>query len=102
MIESLFSVFHNRLAMKMKLQSDPRRYETGSKFDGNLKKRHLKQDSNYNSYLRVGLPPTPISNPEKDAQRFRSIQPSLIRFTLSQKGMEVHILVKLIVSILKL
>ena len=61
-------VFHNRLAMKMRLQSDPTIiYGLGSKFDGNLKKRHLKQDSNYNSYLRVGLPPTPISNPGKDA-----------------------------------
>ena len=61
-------VFHNRLAMKMRLQSDPTIiYGLGSGFDGNLKKRHLKQDSNYNSYLRVGLPPTPISNPGKDA-----------------------------------
>ena len=61
-------VFHNRLAMKMRLQSDPTIiYGLGSRFDGNLKKKHLKQDSNYNSYLRVGLPPTPISNPGKDA-----------------------------------
>ena len=61
-------VFHNRLAMKMRLQSDPTIiYGLGSRFDGNLKKKHLKQDSSYNSYLRVGLPPTPISNPGKDA-----------------------------------
>tara|TARA_B100000575_G_scaffold293191_1_gene303792 strand:- start:1850 stop:2911 length:1062 start_codon:yes stop_codon:yes gene_type:complete len=61
-------VFHNRLAMKMRLQSDPTIiYGLGNRFDGNLKKRHLRQDSNYNSYLRVGLPPTPISNPGKDA-----------------------------------
>ncbi|GIR49724.1 MAG: hypothetical protein CM15mP58_18210 [Burkholderiaceae bacterium] len=66
--ELVSGVFHNRLAMKMRLQSDPTIiYGLGSKFDGNLKKRHLKQDSNYNSYLRVGLPPTPISNPGKDA-----------------------------------
>ena len=52
----------------MRLQSDPTIiYGLGRKFDGNLKKRHLKQDSRYNSYLRVGLPPTPISNPGKDA-----------------------------------
>ena len=66
--ELVSGVFHNRLAMKMRLQSDPTIiYGLGRKFDGNLKKRHLKQDSSYNSYLRVGLPPTPISNPGKDA-----------------------------------
>ncbi len=57
-------VFHNRLAMNMRLQSDPTIiYGLGEKFDGNLKRKHLKTDSIYNSYLRVGLPPTPISNP---------------------------------------
>lgn len=61
-------VFHNRLAMKMRLQSDPTIiYGLGDRFDGNLKKKDLRRDSNYNSYLRVGLPPTPISNPGKDA-----------------------------------
>lgn len=57
-------VFHNRLAMNMRLQSDPTIiYGLGSKFDGNLQRKHLKTDSNYNSYMRFGLPPTPISNP---------------------------------------
>ena len=68
-------VFHNRLAMKMRLQSDPTIiYGLGSSFDGNLKRKHLKQDSSYNSYLRVGLPPTPISNPGKDAL-FAAVNP---------------------------
>jgi len=70
-------VFHNRLAMKMRLQSDPTIiYGLGSRFDGNLKKRHLKKDSNYNSYLRVGLPPTPISNPGKEAL-IAAVQPAV-------------------------
>ena len=57
-------VFHNRLAMNMRLQSDPTIiYGLGSEFDGNLQRKHLKTDSTYNSYLRFGLPPTPISNP---------------------------------------
>ena len=58
------AVFHNRLAMNMRLQSDPTIiYGLGSNFDGNLQKKHLKTDSSYNSYMRFGLPPTPISNP---------------------------------------
>jgi UPF0755 protein len=57
-------VFHNRLAMNMRLQSDPTIiYGLGNKFDGNLQRKHLKSDTTYNSYLRFGLPPTPISNP---------------------------------------
>ena len=61
-------VFHNRLSMNMRLQSDPTIiYGLGSKFDGNLKRKHLKTDSSYNSYMRFGLPPTPISNPGKMA-----------------------------------
>ncbi len=62
--EMVSAVFHNRLAMNMRLQSDPTIiYGLGSKFDGNLQRKHLKTDSNYNSYMRLGLPPTPISNP---------------------------------------
>jgi UPF0755 protein len=57
-------VFHNRLAINMRLQSDPTIiYGLGSEFNGNLQRKHLKTDSNYNSYMRLGLPPTPISNP---------------------------------------
>ncbi len=61
-------VFHNRLAMNMRLQSDPTIiYGLGNSFDGDLKRKHLKTDSTYNSYMRFGLPPTPISNPGRMA-----------------------------------
>lgn len=58
------SVFQNRLARGMKLQSDPTIiYGLGESFDGDLKRSHLRADQPYNSYTRPGLPPTPICSP---------------------------------------
>ncbi len=58
------TVFVNRLRLGMLLQTDPTViYGLGDKFDGNLRKRDLLTDSPYNTYLRPGLPPTPISMP---------------------------------------
>ncbi len=55
-------VFVNRLQRGMPLQTDPTViYGLGEKFDGNLRKRDLVTDSPYNTYLRAGLPPTPIA-----------------------------------------
>ena len=57
-------VFVNRLRIGMPLQTDPTViYGLGNKFDGNLRKRDLVTDTPYNTYLRNGLPPTPISMP---------------------------------------
>jgi UPF0755 protein len=60
------SVFINRLARGMRLQTDPAViYGIGERFDGNLRKRDLEADSPYNTYLRSGLPPTPIALPSQ-------------------------------------
>lgn len=57
-------VFVNRLRVGMPLQSDPTViYGLGTRFDGNLRKADLQADTPYNSYLRGGLPPTPIAAP---------------------------------------
>lgn len=57
-------VLVNRLRIGMRLQADPTViYGLGEEFDGNLRKVHLLEDGPYNSYTRVGLPPTPISMP---------------------------------------
>jgi UPF0755 protein len=46
----------------MLLQTDPTViYGLGSGFDGNLRRRDLTTDGPYNTYLRPGLPPTPIA-----------------------------------------
>jgi UPF0755 protein len=61
-------VFVNRLRAGMPLQTDPAViYGLGEAFDGNLRKRDLQADTPYNTYLRAGLPPTPIAMPGKDA-----------------------------------
>ena len=57
-------VFVRRLQRGMRLQADPTViYGLGEQFDGNLTRRDLKRDSPYNTYRRVGLPPTPIALP---------------------------------------
>ncbi len=58
------AVFINRLRKKMLLQTDPTViYGMGDKFDGNLRKRDLLNDTPYNTYTRAGLTPTPIALP---------------------------------------
>ncbi len=62
------AVFLNRLKLRMPLQTDPTViYGIGPKFDGNLRKADLRKDSPYNTYMRNGLPPTPIAMPSKES-----------------------------------
>ena len=62
-------VFSRRLALRMRLQTDPTViYGLGAEFDGNLTRRHLRDDNNqFNTYRIAGLPPTPIALPGKEA-----------------------------------
>ncbi|MBL0391258.1 endolytic transglycosylase MltG [Ramlibacter monticola] len=70
------AVFQNRLRIGMPLQTDPTViYGLGEKFDGNLRKADLQADSAYNTYLRAGLPPTPIALPGK-ASLLAAVQPA--------------------------
>ncbi len=56
------AVFINRLRRGMLLQTDPTViYGMGARFDGNLRKGDLTSDTPYNTYVRTGLPPTPIA-----------------------------------------
>ncbi len=62
------SVFMNRLRLGMRLQTDPAViYGIGQRFDGNLHKRDLASDTQYNTYTRTGLPPSPIAMPGQAA-----------------------------------
>ena len=72
-------VFTNRLRIGMPLQTDPTViYGLGVRFDGNLRKRDLQQDTSYNTYTRTGLPPTPIAMPGK-AALLAAVQPALTK-----------------------
>ena len=58
------AVFVNRLKLGMLLQTDPTViYGMGDKYAGNIRKRDLETDTPYNTYVRAGLPPTPIALP---------------------------------------
>ena len=61
-------VFVSRLRRGMRLETDPTViYGLGDAFDGNLRKADLKRDTPYNTYVRKGLPPTPIAIPSAAA-----------------------------------
>ncbi len=59
------SVYINRLNKGMKLQADPTVIYGASHYNGNLTRKHLKENQPYNTYVHKGLPPTPIANPSK-------------------------------------
>lgn len=64
------SVFANRLARRMRLESDPTVIYGIPDFDGNLRRRDLEDESNpYNTYRIPALPPGPIANPGLEALR---------------------------------
>ena len=62
-------VFANRLKKKMRLQSDPTVVYGIKDFDGRITRKHLKAETEYNTYVIPALPPGPICNPGEDAIR---------------------------------
>jgi UPF0755 protein len=73
---TIAAVFSNRLAIGMRLQTDPSViYGLGETFDGNLRKKDLLADTPWNTYTRAGLPPTPIAMPGK-ASLLAAVQPA--------------------------
>ncbi len=55
-------LYLHRLAIGMRLQADPTIiYGMGAHYDGDIRTVDLRTDGPYNTYTRVGLPPTPIA-----------------------------------------
>ena len=70
------AVFHNRLVVGMRLQTDPTViYGLGPQVSGNLHKSDLQNDTPFNTYTRAGLPPTPIAMPGRKAL-LAAVQPA--------------------------
>lgn len=61
------SVYQNRLNRRMKLDADPTVIYGLGGLDRPLSRRDLRKETPYNTYLRRGLPPTPINSPSLSA-----------------------------------
>jgi UPF0755 protein len=61
-LAKIAGLYLHRLKIGMKLQADPTViYGLGERYDGDLHSVDLHTDGPYNTYVRVGLPPTPIA-----------------------------------------
>jgi UPF0755 protein len=66
------SVLLNRIEKGMPLACDPTiiyALKLAGKYNGNIRKVDLGINSPYNTYIRAGLPPGPISNPGEESLR---------------------------------
>jgi UPF0755 protein len=61
------AVFHNRLRLKMRLQSDPTVIYGIKAMGAKITHADLNRKHPYNTYQNAGLPPGPICNPGKES-----------------------------------
>ncbi len=69
-LPKIAGLYLRRLRIGMRLQADPTViYGLGARYDGTIHAIDLRTDGPYNSYTRVGLPPSPIALPSAAAIR---------------------------------
>lgn len=67
-------VFVRRLQKKMRLQTDPSVIYGMNHYQGTITRQDLQKDTPYNTYTRLGLPPTPIAMPS-EASIYAALHP---------------------------
>jgi UPF0755 protein len=87
-------LYLHRLAIGMRLQADPTIiYGMGERYEGDIRTVDLRTDGPYNSYTRLGLPPTPIALAGAAAIRAtaRPEKTDALYFVASPKGDGSHV-----------
>lgn len=93
-LPKIAGLYLHRLAIGMRLQADPTViYGLGERYDGNIHTVDLQTDGPYNTYTRVGLPPTPIALAGAAAIRAtaRPEKTDALYFVASTKGDGSHV-----------
>jgi UPF0755 protein len=93
-LPKIAGLYWHRLAIGMRLQADPTLiYGLGDAYDGDLHTVDLRTDGPYNTYTRVGLPPTPIALPGAAALEAtaRPEKTDALYFVASAKGDGTHV-----------
>jgi UPF0755 protein len=93
-LPKIAGLYMRRLSIGMRLQADPTViYGLGERYDGTIHTVDLQTDGPFNTYTRVGLPPTPIALPSAAVIRAtaRPEKTDAIYFVASTKGDGSHI-----------
>ena len=93
-LPKIAGLYMRRLSIGMRLQADPTViYGLGERYDGTIHSVDLQTDGPFNTYTRVGLPPTPIALASAAVIRAtaRPEKTDAIYFVASTKGDGSHI-----------
>ena len=93
-IPKIAGLYLHRLSIGMRLQADPTViYGMGEHYDGDIRSVDLRTDGPYNTYTRVGLPPTPIALPGAAVIRATAHpeKTDAVYFVASTKGDGTHV-----------
>jgi UPF0755 protein len=93
-IPKIAGLYLHRLSIGMRLQADPTViYGLGEHYDGDIRTADLRTDGPYNTYTRIGLPPTPIALPSAAVIRATAhpAKTDAVYFVASIKGDGTHV-----------